>query len=260
MTDGMSPPSDAAIVLIGNELLSGKIRDENAYYLAGRLRALGVSLRRVAVVPDEEAAIVDEVRRCASNYTYVFTSGGVGPTHDDITLPSIARAFDRPLVLEPALEAPLRAHFGARLTQGHLRMATVPEGTTLVRGEDFWWPAMVLHNVHILPGIPEIFRANFETLAPRFRAAPFYLASAYLDADEGTIADALEALERDFGVAVGSYPRIDAEADHRVRVTVEARERDAVERATAALLARLSDAARVIRVDHAAPTSGPDQV
>jgi len=259
MADTTHPPTDAAIILIGNELLSGKIRDENAYYLARRLRALGVSLRRVVVVPDDEAAIVDEVRRCASTYTFVFTSGGVGPTHDDITLPSIARAFERPLIVDPSLEAPLRAHFGARMTPGHLRMATLPAGTELVRGDDFWWPAMVLGNVHILPGIPEIFRANVETLAPRFQGAPFYLASVYLDADEGTIAAALEDLERDCGVAVGSYPRIDADTDHRVRVTIEARDRATVERATAALLAGLSDAARVVRVDPAAPASSPDQ-
>ena len=233
--------------------------DALPFLRAGRLRALGVTLRRVAIVPDEEAAIVDELRRCASTYTYVFTSGGVGPTHDDITLPSVARAFEVPLFVEPSLEASLRAHFGARLTPGHLRMATLPSGTTLVRGDDFWWPAMVLGNVYILPGIPQIFRANFETLAPRFQGAPFFLASAYLDADEGTIAAALEALERDFDVAVGSYPRIDAEADHRVRVTIEARDRDTVERATAALLAGLSDAARVVRVDRAAAVSSPDQ-
>jgi len=259
MVDATPPPADAAIVLIGNELLSGKIRDENAYYLAGRLRALGVTLRRVAVVPDEEAAIIDEVRRCASAYTYVFTSGGVGPTHDDITLPSIARAFELPLIVDPSLEAPLRAHFGARMTPGHLRMATLPAGTELVRGDDFWWPAMVLGNVHILPGIPQIFRANFETLAPRFQGAPFFLASVYLDADEGSIAAALEALERDHGVAVGSYPRIDVQADHRVRVTIEARDGATVERATERLLSSLGTGARVVRVDTAAPASCPDQ-
>jgi len=242
-------PSTAAIILIGNELLSGKIRDENAFWLTGRLRALGVSLRRVVVVPDEEGPIVEEVRRCSSEFTHVFTSGGVGPTHDDVTLPCIAVAFGVDLVVDPELERGLRQHLGDRLTPGHLRMAAVPRGMTLIHGGAYLWPVMRIRNVVVLPGVPQIFRAKFDAIAEQFRGERFFLVSVDLDADEGSIAACLEAVEREHGVSVGSYPRIDREADYRVRVTVESRERAAVDTAVQRLLDTLPASARVVRVE-----------
>ncbi len=245
----------AAIILIGNELLSGKIVDRNAAWLIGRLRALGVDLRRVAIVPDVRADIVDEVRRCSAACDAVFTSGGVGPTHDDITLESIAAAFGVGVRREPSLEAIMRKHFGARLTDDHLRMAEVPDGTELIHGGHIRWPVICVRNVYVLPGVPEIFRAKFDAIAERFRDGAFYLRSVYLDADEGTIAERLRDLESEHGVAVGSYPRLDR-ADHRVRVTIEARDPAPVDAAVDALLAGCPPA-WIVRVDPPAVGADP---
>jgi molybdenum cofactor synthesis domain-containing protein len=244
----------AAIVLIGNELLSGKIRDENASWLTGRLRALGVQLRRVVMIPDEPEIIVDELRRLAPTVDDVFTSGGVGPTHDDLTIESVAAAFGVSIVREPRLEAILRAHFGERLRPDHLRMADVPEGTELIEGGDIRWPVVHFRNLWILPGVPQIFRAKFDAIASRFRDGAFFLRSVYLDADEGAVAPVLRDLQARFGVEVGSYPRID-EADHRVRVTIEARAAAPVDAAAAALLAALP-VEQVVRADDAARPAG----
>lgn len=237
----------AAIILIGNELLSGKVVDTNAAWLIGRLRALGVDLRRVVIVPDVEAEIVAEVRRCSEAFDAVFTSGGVGPTHDDITLPSIAAAFGVPLEREPSLEALMRRHFGERLTDDHLRMAELPRGTELIMGGPIRWPVICVSNVYVLPGVPQIFRAKFESIEERFRDGAFHLRSVYLNADEGTIAERLRALEADHGVSVGSYPRLGDDA-FRVRVTVEARSAAPVDAAVDALLAACPPA-WIVRVD-----------
>ena len=237
----------AAIVLIGNELLSGKIKDENAAWLATRLRTLGVDLRRIATIPDVEADIIDEIRLCTARFTHVFSSGGIGPTHDDITLPAVARAFNVPLVRDPDLESILRGHFKGRLRDDHLRMAEVPQGTRLIAGGPIAWPVMVLGNLHILPGVPEIFRAKFEVISHQFQTLGFILRSLYLNADEGEIAPLLQRVETEDQVQIGSYPRIDR-ADHRVRVTVESHDAQRVDAAVARLLAGLSGE-QVVRVD-----------
>ncbi len=239
----------AAILLIGNELLSGKVRDTNAAWLAEELRELGVRLRRVAIVPDEQEEIVAELRRMASAHDHVFTSGGVGPTHDDITMQSIAAAFDVPVVRNPELEGMLRAHFGERLHEAHLNMARAPEGADLIHGGSLRWPMVRFQNVWILPGVPEIFRAKFEAVADRFRSGRFYLRSVYLNLDEASIAAQLAPLEGEHGVEIGSYPRID-DADHRLRVTVEARSPEPVNAAIAALLA-VVETKHLVRVDPA---------
>ena len=216
--------STAAIVLIGDELLSGKFVDENARYLIPRLRGLGVRLQRVSLIADEAEAIGDEVRRASAAVDHVFTSGGVGPTHDDITVPSIAAAFGVPVERPPALEALVRSYFGDRLTDAHLRLSEVPLGTELVYGDDLRWPVTVFRNIYILPGIPQIFRLKFESIAERFRDGEFHLRCLYLNADEGAIADLLRAAAQRFeAVSIGSYPRFGAE-DHKVKITVEGRE------------------------------------
>lgn len=237
----------AAILLIGNELLSGKVRDENAAWLIQRLRVLGVNLRRVAIVPDEPDAIVDELRRLAASVDHVFTSGGVGPTHDDVTMDSVAAAFGVPVEEHPALVALIRAYYKEKTLPDHLRMARVPAGTELLEGGEVRWPVCVFRNVVILPGVPELFRLKFDAVADRYRDGAFFLRSVYLDADEGQIAEPLREVERSHPVAIGSYPRF-SKGDFRVRVTIEARAPEPVDAAVDALLARLAPE-WVVRVD-----------
>jgi FAD synthetase len=231
--------STAAIIVIGDEILSGKFADENAAYLIRELRELGVALRRIEVIPDSHEEIGVAVRAASERYDHVFTSGGVGPTHDDVTIEAIARAFGVRVVKNPILEGMLRAYYGARLEERNLRMAEVPEGAEMIAADAPSWPVTSFRNVYILPGVPVIFRRKFAAIRERFRVAPFYTRRVYCMSDEGTIARHLDAVVAEFpDIAVGSYPRFD-EKDFRVIVTLEAKDAAQVAAATEALVARL---------------------
>ena len=162
--------STAAALIIGNEILSGKTEDTNTPFLARELRALGVTLSRVVVVPDEEAVIRDEVRALSGGYDCVFTSGGVGPTHDDVTLRAVAAAFERELVTNPDLERAIREHFDVVRTPAAMRMAEVPAGAEMVYGDGLWIPVVLVDNVYVLPGLPPIFRKKVVALRDRLRS------------------------------------------------------------------------------------------
>ena len=155
----------AAHLVIGNEILSGKIQDANTYALAKELRSLGVELRRVVVVPDEIDTIAAEVNALRVTHDYLFTSGGVGPTHDDVTIIAIARALGRRVVRFAEVERLIREYYGSRCTDDHLRMADLVEGTELaVAAETGMWPTFVLGNIFVLPGVPEIYRMKLLTV------------------------------------------------------------------------------------------------
>src|SRR5262249_55169456 len=134
----------AGIIVIGNEILSGKTIDENSVFLARELRTLGVEVRKISVIPDEQDLIADEVRLFSHAYDYVFTTGGVGPTHDDLTIGGIAQAFERPVRRDFRLEAALREYYPENLVEPNLRMADVPEGARLVGGQGMWFPVVAV--------------------------------------------------------------------------------------------------------------------
>jgi len=231
--------STAAIIVIGDEILSGKFADENAAYLIRELRELGVALRRIEVIPDAHEEIGVAVRAASERYDHVFTSGGVGPTHDDVTIEAIARAFGVRVVKNPILEGMLRAYYGVRLEERNLRMAEVPEGAEMIAADAPSWPVTSFRNIYILPGVPVIFRRKFAAIRERFRVAPFYTRRVYCMSDEGTIARHLDAVVAEFPeIAVGSYPRFE-EKDFRVIVTLEAKDAAQVAAATEALVGRL---------------------
>jgi molybdenum cofactor synthesis domain-containing protein len=235
----------AGIVIIGDEILSGKFVEENAAFLIGELRALGVELRRIEVIPDDADDIAATVVRAAGRCTWVFTSGGVGPTHDDVTIASIARGFGVGVVRHAELEAKIRVYWGERLVAANLRMADVPEGAELVYGKDGVWPVVALKNVFILPGVPSLFRRKFVDIRDRFRSAPAVVARLYVDAEEGSLADEMTAVAAAWnGVKIGSYPRF-AETDFRVLVTFEGADGEAVRGAYGELERRLG--VRVVR-------------
>src|SRR5437870_9622369 len=154
----------AGIILIGNEILSGKVVDANAVYLCREFRALGVDVRKISVIPDEVELIAREVREFQSSYDWVFTSGGVGPTHDDVTIEGVARALAVKVVRHERLVAILEGYYGDRLNDAHLKMAETPDGAELVGGAPLRFPTVVMKNVYILPGVPEIFRQKFEAI------------------------------------------------------------------------------------------------
>jgi molybdenum cofactor synthesis domain-containing protein len=238
----------AAIIVIGDEILSGKFAEDNASWLVGELRELGVAVRHIQVIPDVVDDIADAVRADSARFDHVFTSGGVGPTHDDVTMAGVASAFGVAVVRHPHLEAELRKHYGAALLEPHLRMAEVPEGATLVEADDLSgpsWPVTCMRNVYILPGVPAIFRRKISAMRERFRAQPFFTRRLYCMADEGAIARDLEAVvDGHQGIAIGSYPRFDA-VDYRVIVTLEAKDGELVDGAARDLAERLGD--KVVR-------------
>lgn len=232
-------PKTAGIILVGNEILSGKIRDENAAYLCRELRALGVDVRRIAVIPDDVAVIAEEVAAFTKAFDLVFTSGGVGPTHDDVTIEGVARAMAVPVVRHPELVALLERYYRGKVTEAALRMAEIPEGAELLTGGTLRFPTILMRNVYVLPGVPEIFRQKFDALRERFRDQPIHLKNVFVRIGEGTLADYLNRLLESFPLLqLGSYPEF-SNPEYQVKVTLESRDRGYLEQALGDLLARL---------------------
>jgi molybdenum cofactor synthesis domain-containing protein len=230
----------AGIIVIGNEILSGKTRDENSPYLVRELRDLGVDVRKISVIADELRFISDEVRTFSNSYDYVFTTGGVGPTHDDLTMDGVADAFGRRMHRNSDLEVAIRRFYARELIDGNLRMADIPEGARLVGGKGLWFPVIAVENVFIFPGVPEILRKKFERIKETFREAPFYLREIYLRADEGQIAATLHLVLADFpDLLLGSYPYFD-NPTYSIKLTLESKDRAYLDRAHAALLSQLA--------------------
>jgi molybdenum cofactor synthesis domain-containing protein len=237
----------AGIVLIGNEILSGKIVDQNAVYLCREFRQLGVDVRKISVVPDEVDLIAREVAEFSGAYDWVFTSGGVGPTHDDVTIEGVARAFGRRVVRDPGLALSLEQVYQGRLNEARLKMAEVPEGAELLASDHLIVPVVVVGNVHVFPGVPEIFRRKFDAIKERFRERPYLLRMVFFRVGEGTLAEHINATLRSFPeLLCGSYPEF-TNPEYKVRVTLESKEPGYLEGALQDLLARLP-ADAIVRV------------
>jgi FAD synthetase len=214
----------AGIVIIGNEILSGKVQDVNAAYLLRELRLLGVDVKKVSVIPDEIDVIAIEVATFSRQFEVVFTSGGVGPTHDDVTIEGIAKAFGRRVIRHPELEHLLRSRYGGALNEARLKLIEVPEGAVLIREDSLWLPAVAVENVYIFPGIPDLLRQKFDSIKERFRERPYFLRKVYVKESEGTIAASLHDLLREFPeLMLGSYPDIN-NASYKVMLTLESKD------------------------------------
>ena len=229
----------AAIIVIGNEILSGKVADTNAAFLAKELRALGVTLQRILVIPDELDAIAEAVRAYRPAFDTIFTSGGVGPTHDDITIAGIALGLGRPVVRDPWLEEKIREYSGAKINEARLKMADIPEGAELVFEGSLNFPIVRSENIYILPGIPELFREKFLAMKARFAVDPYFLRVIYTRAIESSIASHLNATLDAFpALQLGSYPKL-SDPEYSVRVTLESKDQEYVNRAFDHLVAQL---------------------
>ena len=231
----------AALLVIGNEILSGKVVDTNSPFLASELRQLGVDLERILTIPDEVDLIAREVRAMSEAHDFVFTSGGIGPTHDDLTMDGIAQAFG--LRLEPSLSMleRMERHQGEAPNDSQRKMAMIPVGAQVIDAGDQWFPVVIVENVHIFPGIPKLLEKKFHSIKDRFRGVPFHLRRIYVTKRESDIADQLNELLVEFPeLMLGSYPKIE-ERDYRVLLTLESRDGDYLTRAQESLLARLSD-------------------
>ncbi|MEM8605760.1 MAG: competence/damage-inducible protein A [Myxococcota bacterium] len=230
----------AAALVIGNEILSGKVNDTNTACLARGLFKLGIELRRVVVCGDEVATIRDELNGLRSTHDLVFTSGGVGPTHDDVTIEGVASAFGREIVRSEAAAKVVRHYCGDDATEAHLRMADMPEGSEMLRSAEAPWPTVAIENVFVLPGVPEFFEVKFADLCKRLDTGhQFHLESVYTLSDEEEIANLLERIAGLFpSVMVGSYVNW-ATGDYRTKVTFDSRDAAAAERAADTLVGAL---------------------
>ncbi len=202
-------PVSAAVLVIGNEILSGRTKDANLPYLALQLNAVGIRLSEARVVADVEEEIVRAVNECRARYTYVFTTGGIGPTHDDITAGAVAKAFGVKLVRDArAVELLRRQYEPGRLNEARLRMAQVPEGATLIDNPVSIAPGFQIGNVFVMAGVPEIMHAMFDGLKHRLAGGrPMLSRTVSGFVAEGTIAKGLGELQsRHPALEIGSYP------------------------------------------------------
>lgn len=206
----MTNPS-AAMLVIGDEILSGRTRDANMHFLAGELTAAGIDLREVRVVLDDTPAIVAAIQALSASYNHVFTSGGIGPTHDDITADCMAQAFDQPIDVRADAAALLKAHYDAQgkdFNDARKRMARIPEQATLIDNPVSIAPGFTIENVHVMAGVPSVFKAMIASVLPSLTGgAPLLSKTLRIDQGEGDIAEPLAKLAQEFSdLSIGSYP------------------------------------------------------
>ncbi|MGX1496462.1 molybdenum cofactor synthesis domain-containing protein [Labrenzia sp. MBR-25] len=231
----------AAFLVIGDEILSGRTKDKNIGFLADYLTALGIDLKEVRIVPDEKPEIIGAVNALRARYDYVFTSGGIGPTHDDITAESIAEAFGVPLNLDPRAVAIMEPHYPpGQFTPARQRMARIPEGADLIENKVSKAPGFRLENVHVMAGVPSIMQAMMDALAPDLRTGKKMLSETVAaDMPESRIAERLAAIQDAHPqTLIGSYPRA---TDGKFSTQIVIRSRD-----VAILMAAVKDVAEAV--------------
>ena len=201
----------AAVLLIGNEVLSGRTKDKNLGFIADYLAALGIDLMEARVVADDEADIIAAVNALRARYTYVFTTGGIGPTHDDITSDCIAKAFGVAISHHPEAVEILMAYFkemGREPNEARLRMARIPEGATLVENPVSKAPGFRMDNVYVMAGVPKIMQAMMDKIAPLLvKGDVVQSRTIVFQGGEGDVAKPLKNIQEQFSnVTIGSYP------------------------------------------------------
>jgi len=238
----------AAVVVIGDEILSGRTEDRNSAFLSRELRGLGVRLRHIAVIPDDIDEIASTLKQLSDKYDYVFTSGGIGPTHDDVTMAGVAKGFGVEVMKDPDMERIIREKFETSSTEAALKMAEIPEGAELIEVSELRLPLIVFRNIFILPGIPEYLKIKFEAIKERFRESPFHVRTLHISEMESNIAHILQEAERVFqDVKIGSYPKIGKDAA-RVKVTMESKEKEQADK-TLEYIKRRLDPSVIIGVE-----------
>jgi molybdenum cofactor synthesis domain-containing protein len=246
----------AAVLVIGDEILSGRTKDKNIGYIADYLTALGIDLREVRVVPDVEDEIVAAVNALRARYTYLFTTGGIGPTHDDITADCVAAAFEVPLEFHPEAVAILKerlAKTGGELNEARMRMTRVPKGGSLVYNKVSGAPGFRIGNVIVMAGIPAVMQGMLDEVAPTLRTGAKLMSETIrADAKEGDVGTELGAIAKaNPDTIIGSYPFFDEKLGPNTNIVVRARDpqklaaaKAAVEAMLAQVKAQLATAAR----------------
>jgi molybdopterin-biosynthesis enzyme MoeA-like protein len=212
------------------------------------LRLHGIDLRRISVIPDEVHEIANEVKKFSKRFDYVFTAGGIGPTHDDVTIEGIAKAFNVKLILDDSIKKFLHKRYGRKLTPEQLKMAEVPEGAELIKDETIAFPLLIFKNIYILPGIPVFLEKKFFVIEKLFHEQPFLLKKVYVKEYEPAIAARLnEIVKNHKDVKIGSYPVV-GNKDYYVMVTLESLDEKSLHSALADLIQKIPEK-KVIKVE-----------
>jgi FAD synthetase len=237
----------AGIIIIGDEILSGKIQDDNSFFMARELWSHGVQLCRISVIPDSAYAIAEEVKDFSERFDYVFTSGGIGPTHDDITIEAISQAYGVRPVINPTLRDLLQEK-QVDLTREQLKMAEVPDGGELVNDGTLSFPLIKFRNIFIFPGIPRLLRKKFLALEKLFQEPGVHLRRVCLNESESLIAPVLnEIVKRYRNVKIGSYPAVEP-CEYSVMITLESPDMESLNTAVEDFLKRIP-AEKLVRVE-----------
>jgi molybdenum cofactor synthesis domain-containing protein len=234
----------AALLVIGDEILSGRTKDTNTGYIAEYLTAIGIDLREVRVVADVEEDIVAAVNALRTRYTYVFTTGGIGPTHDDITADAIAKAFGVPIDFDPRAVAILAQRYGkADLNEARMRMARIPAGADLIPNSVSKAPGFVIGNVHVMAGVPSIMHAMLDAVAPTLRTGTRMLSRSVLAGmGEGRVAKRLGEVQKAHpDVIIGSYPTFIEGTGYTTNLVLRSRDEALLVEAEAAVKSMLDD-------------------
>lgn len=231
----------AVIIIIGNEILSGRVQDTNSHFLASELRELGVDVKMILCIPDEIDAIAREVGKASESFDYVFTSGGVGPTHDDLTMEAIAKGFGLGLKRSEKIMSLIRSRCAGDIPDEAFKMAMLPEGAEVIEHEENRFPTVAVKNVYIFPGIPSFLRLRFSLVKERFRSRPYHSRKVFIKEEECFFADVLVRVsEKHPEVSIGSYPKVD-EPDYKVVVTLESTDINALDAAFGDLMGGIEE-------------------
>jgi molybdenum cofactor synthesis domain-containing protein len=219
----------AAVLVIGDEILSGRTKDKNIGFIADYLTAIGIDLKEVRVISDDERAIVEALNALRARYTYVFTTGGIGPTHDDITAECVAKAFGVPIDYHPQAVAILKermAKIGGELNEARMRMARIPQGAALVANKVSGAPGFWIDNVIVMAGVPSIMQAMVDEVAPKLKTGAKLLSETIrADAKEGDVGTELGAIAKaNPDTIIGSYPFFDETLGPNTNIVVRARD------------------------------------
>lgn len=223
----------ACVLLIGNELLSGQTQDKNLSYIAQQLLTLGIRVAECRVIPDIEGIIIQTLNECREKFDYVLTTGGIGPTHDDITTHCVAKAFNVPLERLPEISNKLKERMGDRFNDASLKMAEIPQGAKLIENPVTAAPGFIMDNVYVMAGIPAIMRAMLESFLPTLKnGKPFHRSSIFCDLPESHIAPGLHQIQETYSMLeIGSYPHWEF-SEYRLNLIVRGTDQELVHKAT----------------------------
>lgn len=233
-------PRAAALVVVGDEILSGEVEDQNAPFLTRRLWELGIKVDRIVVLPDERETLAAEIADLAGDHDYVLVTGGMGPTHDDVTRQAVGEALGRPLEVHPEARDLLDDDYGERLTDAEASMARLPAGSNVLRGRQRLAFAFRVENVFVFPGVPVLLEDIFEVAAEQLLSSPFHKETLWVHGKEGDFSEALAAIQSDHPeVGIGSYP-VFLDGRYRCKVVLRSRDLAALESARTAIAGTLS--------------------